>query len=56
MTVEEFSKEWSGIALVLGKKGFGTPSDHSLAIHEESPLVNELSAARRGLYTTYHTH
>ena len=50
MSVETFAKEWPGIALVLGKKGFGTPSEHSLAIQEKSPILNELRAARRGLY------
>jgi predicted double-glycine peptidase len=50
LSVEAFSEEWPGIALVLGKKGFGTPSEHSLAIQEKSPILNELRAARRGLY------
>jgi predicted double-glycine peptidase len=50
MSAFEFAKEWPGIALVLGKKGFGTPSEHSLAIQEKSPILNELMAARRELY------
>ena len=51
LSVFEFAKEWPGIALVLGKKGFGTPSEHLLAIQEPSPILNELSTARQGLYT-----
>ena len=50
MSVEVFSQQWPGIALVLGKKGFGTPSKHSMAIQEKTPIVSELRAARRGLY------
>lgn len=50
LSVFEFAKEWPGIALVLGKKGFGTPSEHLLAVKKSSPVVNELSAARSGLY------
>jgi hypothetical protein len=48
--VFEFAKEWPGIALMLGKKGFGTPSKHLLAVHESSPVVTELNAARSMLY------
>jgi predicted double-glycine peptidase len=50
MSVFEFAKEWPGIALVLGKKGFGTPSEHALAIQEQSPILNELTVARQSLY------
>ncbi|RKZ91461.1 MAG: hypothetical protein DRR19_07125 [Candidatus Parabeggiatoa sp. nov. 1] len=50
LSVEEFAQEWPGITLVLGKKGFGTPSEHALAIQEKSPIIHELRAARRGLY------
>jgi predicted double-glycine peptidase len=50
LSVFEFAKEWPGIALVLGKKGFGTPSEHLLAVHKASPVVTELSAARSALY------
>lgn len=50
MSVEKFANEWPGIVLVLGKKGFGTPPEHPLAIQAISPLRNELSTARQGLY------
>jgi len=50
LSVFEFAKEWPGIALMLGKKGFGTPSKHLLAVHESSPVVTELNAARSMLY------
>jgi len=50
MSVEDFAQEWSGITLVLIKKGFGTPSEYPLAIQEQSPLRQELKAARQGLY------
>lgn len=56
MSVETFAKEWPGIALVLGKKGFGTPSKQALAIHEESPIIIELSAARQNLYKSISNH
>ncbi|MCP4702357.1 MAG: C39 family peptidase [Gammaproteobacteria bacterium] len=50
MSVEVFAQQWPKIALVLGKKGFGTPTEHSLAIQEKSPLLNGLAAARRAAY------
>ncbi|MCI5162195.1 MAG: hypothetical protein D3917_09285 [Candidatus Electrothrix sp. AX5] len=50
LSVFEFAKKWPGIALVLGKKGFGTPSEHLLAVKKISPVANELSAARSGMY------
>jgi len=54
MSVEEFSKEWSGIALILGKKGFGTLTEYPLKIREEELLRNELNVVRnRGLYRRF---
>ncbi|MGF1615289.1 MAG: C39 family peptidase [Gammaproteobacteria bacterium] len=50
MPTSRFADEWPGIALVLGKEDFGTPSDHPLAIDTSSPLRPELQAARRSLY------
>jgi predicted double-glycine peptidase len=47
-----FLQQWSGEALVLGKAGFGLPSDHPLAVHAQYPVRNESSAARRFLYRT----
>jgi len=44
-----FVKEWGGIALVLVKPGFGTPTEHPLALNEPIPLRNELQSARNAL-------
>ncbi|MCP4696668.1 MAG: C39 family peptidase [Gammaproteobacteria bacterium] len=49
MSVEKFAGEWPGIALVLGKKGFGAPIGHPLAIREESPVLTELITVRQAL-------
>ncbi len=50
MSIEDFTKEWSGITLVLGKKGFGTPTEHKLSIKEHELVKNELRIVRNGLY------
>jgi predicted double-glycine peptidase len=50
MPVSRFTEEWPGIALVLGKEGFGTPDDYPLAVDTQEPLRPELQAARRSLY------
>ena len=50
MSVDRFAKEWSGIALVLGKSGFGLPQEYPLAIDDQEPVQNELLDARRSLY------
>lgn len=51
MSVDRFAKEWSGIALVLGKQGFGLPQEYPLALDEQPPVPNEILAARRSLFT-----
>lgn len=51
MSVDRFAKEWSGIALVLGKSGFGLPQQYPLALDDQEPVQNELLDARRSLYT-----
>ena len=51
MSLDAFMKQWPGIALVLGKSGFGLPNKHLLMIQEESPLRNELRAVRKSIYT-----
>lgn len=48
--ISRFVQEWSGITLVLGKEGFGTPTEHPLAIDDGSPFRPQLQAARRALY------
>jgi uncharacterized protein len=50
MSVDRFSREWSGIALVLGKSGFGLPQKYPLALEDQEPVQNELLEARRSLY------
>jgi hypothetical protein len=39
------------VALVLGKRGFGTPSQYPLALAESEIAVDETLAARRALYS-----
>ena len=51
MSVDHFAKEWSGIALVLGKSGFGLPPKYPLAVNDQEPVQNELLDARRSLFT-----
>jgi predicted double-glycine peptidase len=53
MSVNRFAKEWSGIALVLGKQGFGLPSKYPLALDDQEPVQNEVLAARRSLFTRH---
>jgi uncharacterized protein len=48
--VDRFLDEWSGLALVLGKSGFGTPQDTDLALDLDVPVRPEVQAARRALY------
>lgn len=50
MSIEDFTKEWAGITLVLGKKGFGTPTEHKLSIQEHELIRNEFRIVRNGLY------
>jgi uncharacterized protein len=51
MSVDRFAKEWSGIALVLGKRAFGLPQNYPLALDDQELVQNELLEARRSLYT-----
>jgi len=48
--VDRFVQEWPGIALALGKPGFGLPQDHDLAVDMKGVFRPEIQAARRGLY------
>jgi len=41
-----FVEEWLGIIMAIGKKGFGLPTIHPLAIKENTPVRNELDAIR----------
>lgn len=49
MSAEKFMDQWSGEALLVGKRGFGLPTDHPLQIHAKPPVQTELDAARRYL-------
>ena len=51
MSVFRFAREWSGFALVLGKKGFGLPRSYPLALDEQAPGQNEMEVARRSFLT-----
>lgn len=50
LSVDRFAKEWSGIALVLGRDGFGLPRTYPLAVEDQQPVPNEALAARRSLF------
>jgi predicted double-glycine peptidase len=50
MSVDRFAQEWSGIALVLGKKGFGMPQSYPMALGDREPEQIEMQSARRALY------
>jgi predicted double-glycine peptidase len=47
--VDRFAKEWTGIALVLGKEGFALPQAHSLALDDRHLVPNEVLPARKSL-------
>jgi predicted double-glycine peptidase len=50
LPVDRFAKQWSGVALVLGKQGFGLPQSSPLALENQELVPNETLAARRSLY------
>ncbi len=50
MPIERFDQEWTGVALIIRKKGFGLPTKYPLALEDEGPLNSEMTAARRALY------
>jgi uncharacterized protein len=51
MAVFRFAEEWSGIALILGKKGFGLPQDYPLALDAQKLSQIEMQSARSALYS-----
>jgi len=51
MAVFRFSKEWAGIALILGKKGFGLPEEYPLDLSNQKLSLIEMKSARSALYT-----
>jgi predicted double-glycine peptidase len=50
LSIEEFMKQWSGESLFLGKRGFGLPEEHPLAIKKVGPTQPELEVARQALF------
>ncbi len=50
MSAERFAGAWSGVALVLGKQGFGLPEKYPLALEDQEPVQNEILAARKSLF------
>lgn len=51
MSAFRFAREWSGIALVLGKEGFGLPEAYPLALDDQDLGQIEMQEARRSLFT-----
>jgi predicted double-glycine peptidase len=51
MAVFRFAEEWSGIALILGKKGFGLPQAYPLALDAQKLSPIEMQSARSALYS-----
>ncbi len=49
LPIQEFMREWKGETFVLGKKGFGTPNKHTLAILHDSGFRNERDLLRQPL-------
>jgi predicted double-glycine peptidase len=50
LSIDRFAKEWSGIALVLGKQGFGLPQKYPLALDDQELVPNEVLNARESLF------
>lgn len=49
LPVSRFARQWSGVALVLGKKGFGLPRSYPLAPDDGESVRLEMQTARRSL-------
>ncbi len=50
VAIDRFAQEWSGVALILGKQGFGMPQDYPLALQAGELGQNEMQNARSSLY------
>ena len=50
MSVYRFAEEWSGVALVLGKKDFGVPKSYPMALKDSELEQNEILSARKSLF------
>jgi predicted double-glycine peptidase len=53
ISTDRFAQEWSGIALVLGREGFGLPQQYPLAVGDQGPVPNEVLAARKSLFNIF---
>ena len=51
LAVFRFAREWSGVALVLGKKGFGLPQSYPLALKDHELNQIEMQSVRSALYS-----
>lgn len=49
LPIQAFMREWKGQTFVLGKKSFGTPNKHALAILHNPGFRNELDLLRQPL-------
>lgn len=49
MPMFRFEKEWSRLALVLGRESFGMPDEHGMKVRPATPVQNEILAARRAI-------
>ena len=52
LSMDRFAQEWTGIALVLGKQGFGLPPKFPLALENQELVPNEVLAARESLFNS----
>lgn len=52
MPIDQFVREWTGVALVLGKQDVGLLADSPLHVTEDDYLQDSLKTARRALYLT----
>jgi len=46
VAADVFLKQWLGIIMAIGKKGFGLPKKYPLAVQDISPVRNELDMIR----------
>lgn len=49
LSIDDFVQEWKGETFVLGKKGFGTPLQHNLAVLAQNGFRGELNLLRQSV-------
>ena len=49
LSIDQFEREWTGYALILGKANFGLPTDYPMAIREFEIATSEELAGRRSM-------